>query len=82
MRENGSTGGVLYHNNTDGTCGWCNSQIERLLPKDAELLVIPPADAVAKKNAEQRKIQPPTRAMTSCQSPHSNMISSGSSHEN
>jgi hypothetical protein len=40
---------VLYHNNTDGACGWCNSQIERLLPKDAELLVIPPADAVAKK---------------------------------
>jgi len=49
IREHGSIGGVLYHNNTGGTCGYCNSQIERLLPKDAELLVIPPADAVAKK---------------------------------
>jgi hypothetical protein len=49
IREHGSTGGVLYHNNTGGTCGYCNSQIERLLPKDAELLVIPPADAIAKK---------------------------------
>jgi hypothetical protein len=58
MRENGSTGGVLYHNNTDGTCGWCNSQIERLLPKDAELLVIPPADAVAKKTRSNARSNP------------------------
>jgi hypothetical protein len=49
IREHDSTGGMLYHNNTDGTCGYCNSQIKRLLPKDTRLLVIPPADAVAKK---------------------------------
>jgi hypothetical protein len=49
IREHGSTAGVLYHNNTGGICGYCDDHIETLLPKDAELLVIPPADAVAKK---------------------------------
>jgi hypothetical protein len=45
----GSTGGVVYHNNTDGTCGLCNSQVRTLLPPKKELFVVPPADAVAKK---------------------------------
>jgi hypothetical protein len=49
IREHGSTGGVLYHNNTGGICGYCDDHLETLLPKNAELLVIPPADAVAKK---------------------------------
>jgi hypothetical protein len=48
IRENDSSGGVLYHNNTDGTCGFCNAQIKRLLPKDARLDVVPPSDAIAK----------------------------------
>jgi hypothetical protein len=48
IREHGSSGGVVYHNNTDGTCGFCNSQLETLLPKDAVLWVFPPQDAVAK----------------------------------
>jgi hypothetical protein len=49
IREHGSSGGVLYHNNTDGTCGFCNSQIRTLLPKGSHLRVVPPRDAVAKK---------------------------------
>jgi hypothetical protein len=48
IREHGSTGGVVYHNNTDGTCGRCNSQLGRLLPEGARLWVVPPADAIAK----------------------------------
>lgn len=46
--EHDSSGGVVYHNNTDGTCGFCNTQIRRLLPKDAWLDVVSPNDAVAK----------------------------------
>jgi hypothetical protein len=49
MRDHGSTGGVLYHNNTGGTCAFCNSQLETLLQKVSNLLIIPPADAVATK---------------------------------
>jgi hypothetical protein len=56
IREHGSTGGVLYHNNTGGICGYCDSHIETLLPKDAELLVVPPADAVAKN--KEAKVDP------------------------
>src|SRR5580692_669781 len=48
IREHGSTGGVVYHNNTDGTCGPCDSQIETLLPNKATLSVFPPPDAIAK----------------------------------
>jgi hypothetical protein len=53
ISENGSTGGVLYHNNTDGTCGFCNSQIGTLLPKGAKLRVVPPGNA-APKNSRAR----------------------------
>jgi hypothetical protein len=56
IREHGSTGGVLYHNNTDGICGYCDYHLETLLPKDSELLVIPPVDAVAKN--ERAKVGP------------------------
>jgi hypothetical protein len=58
IREHGSTGGVIYHNNTDGTCGPCHSQIETLLPQDAVLWVFPPPEAIAK-NAWAR--QGPTK---------------------
>jgi hypothetical protein len=58
IRENDSTGGVLYHNNTDGICGRCDAQLERLLPKDAELLVIPPVDAIAKKRGAKQDPTP------------------------
>jgi SCP1.201-like deaminase len=48
MREHGSSGGVVYHNNTDGTCGFCNAQIGTLLPNGVRQWVVPPADAIAK----------------------------------
>ncbi len=56
IRENGSTGGVVYHNNTDGTCGLCNSQLERLLPHKAVLDVVPPPGAIPKNS--QAKVKP------------------------
>jgi hypothetical protein len=46
IRESGSSGGVVYHNNPNGTCGFCNSQVPTLLPEGAELTVIPPAGTV------------------------------------
>jgi hypothetical protein len=48
IRENGSSGGVVFHNNTDGTCGLCDAQLERLLPSKSVLDVLPPPDAVPK----------------------------------
>jgi hypothetical protein len=46
IRENGSTGGIVYHNNPRGTCGFCNSQIATLLPEGATLQVVPPKGTV------------------------------------
>jgi hypothetical protein len=51
MRDHGSSGGVLYHNNTGGTCGYCDSHLETLLPEGATLRVMPPQDA-SEKNAK------------------------------
>jgi hypothetical protein len=48
IREHNSTGGVVYHNNTDGTCGFCNSMLTTLLPYKTPLRVVPPSNAVAK----------------------------------
>ena len=48
IRQNNSTGGVVYHNNTDGTCGFCNSMLTTLLPYKSLLRVVPPRSAVAK----------------------------------
>ena len=47
MRMNGETSAIVVHNNTNGTCGFCNSQIPTLLPTDAKLTVMPPSNAVA-----------------------------------
>jgi RHS repeat-associated protein len=47
IAEEGSTGGTLYHNNTNGTCGYCHAQIETLLPHNTTLNVSPPENAVA-----------------------------------
>ena len=47
IRQTGSSGGTVYHNNPNGTCGFCNGQIETLLPEGAQLQVVPPANAVA-----------------------------------
>jgi hypothetical protein len=48
IRDHGSSGGVVYHNNTEGTCGYCVSQVPTLLPEGARLRIVPPADAVPK----------------------------------
>ena len=50
LRENDSAGGVLYHNNPDGTCGFCDRQLETLLPEGKSLTVVPPSNAIAPKN--------------------------------
>ncbi len=48
IRENDSAGGILYHNNPGGICGYCVSQVETLLPQGAKLTVVSPANAVPK----------------------------------
>ncbi len=45
MREQNSIGGTLLHNNTDGTCGICNTNIPTLLPEGSERYVVPPKRA-------------------------------------
>ena len=47
IRDTKSTGGVLFHNNPNGTCAGCNSNLPYLLPEGARLWVVPPADAKA-----------------------------------
>ena len=46
IRNNKSSGGVLYMNNSNGICGICNNMTETLLPQDSQLVVVPPEDAV------------------------------------
>jgi hypothetical protein len=40
-----STGGVIWHNNPKGTCGWCGSQLPTFLPENATVTVVPPNGA-------------------------------------
>ena len=47
IRENNSTGGTVWHNNTNGTCGFCRSNVPTLLPEGSTLTIIPPEGAVA-----------------------------------
>ena len=47
MRDNNISSGVLYHNNTEGTCGFCNTMTSTFLPEGATLTVVPPSNAVA-----------------------------------
>ena len=47
MRENNISNAVVYHNNTNGTCGYCNTMTATFLPKGATLTVVPPKNAVA-----------------------------------
>jgi hypothetical protein len=46
IRENGSTGGIVYHNNTQGTCPFCHAQLPTLLPEGVTLLVVGPEGLV------------------------------------
>jgi len=58
IRENGSSGGVLYHNNPEGTCGFCDRQLRTLLPSKTVLDVVPPPDAVPKNALAVAKPKP------------------------
>jgi hypothetical protein len=49
LRENGSAGGVLYHDNMGGTCGRCNANVPTLLPEGVTLDIVPPVGASATK---------------------------------
>ena len=46
MRENGITQGTIYHNNTNGTCGFCDNMLPTMLPENSVLNVIPPTSAI------------------------------------
>lgn len=46
MSENNISNGTLYHNNTNGTCGWCNNMTATFLPENAKLTVVPPTNAI------------------------------------
>ena len=47
MRENGINQATVYHNNTNGTCGYCDRQVPALLPEGARLTVVPPSNSIA-----------------------------------
>jgi hypothetical protein len=38
--------GIVFHNNTNGTCGYCDTMLSTLLPEGANMRVIPPSNAV------------------------------------
>ena len=58
LRENNSSGGVLFHNHPSGTCGFCDLQARTLLPKGVSLRIVPPANAVAAKDLAKTEIIP------------------------
>lgn len=47
IRENNLSNGTLYHNNKNGTCGYCNTMTATFLPENATLTVVPPQNAIA-----------------------------------
>ena len=49
MRENGINNGTVFHNNTDGTCPYCDKMLPTLLEEGSTLTVVPPANANAPK---------------------------------
>ena len=49
MRENGISNGTVYHNNTDGTCPYCDKMLPTLLEEGSSLTVVPPSNANAPK---------------------------------
>ena len=46
MNDNGISKATLYHNNVNGTCGFCNNMTSTFLPEGSTLTVVPPANAV------------------------------------
>ena len=49
MLENGINNGTVFHNNTDGTCPYCDKMLPTLLEEGSRLTVVPPANANAPK---------------------------------
>jgi len=47
IREEGSTGGVVYHNHPSGTCNFCHNMSPTLLPEGSTMQVVPPPGAAA-----------------------------------
>lgn len=47
MRENGINDATIFHNNPNGTCGFCDRQLSALLPEGSRLTVVPPKNSVA-----------------------------------
>ena len=47
IRQMGSSGGTIHHNNPNGTCPYCRHAIPTLLPEGASLTVVPPPAAHA-----------------------------------
>jgi len=47
VRETGSSGGTVWHNNTSGQCNYCNNMVETLLPENAKLTAVPPQNSTA-----------------------------------
>lgn len=45
--KNNISDATVYHNNTNGTCGYCNTMTATFLPEGATLTVVPPKNAVA-----------------------------------
>lgn len=45
MRDDGINEALVFHNNPDGTCGFCVNMTETLLPENAKLTVVPPEGA-------------------------------------
>jgi hypothetical protein len=58
IRELGSSGGIVYHNHPKGTCGYCQTHLEILLPEGATLLSVPPRGAVPKKRRAEARPKP------------------------
>lgn len=44
MRENGINNGTVFHNNTYGTCPYCDKMLPTLLEEGSTLMVVPPAN--------------------------------------
>jgi hypothetical protein len=49
MRDNGVTGGIVFHNYPEGTCFGCDSNLYTLLPEGARLWSVPGADVPTQK---------------------------------
>lgn len=47
IRQMGSTGGTIHHNNPNGICVYCHHTVPTLLPVGATLTVVPPPQAKA-----------------------------------